>query len=219
MLPDPTHDSDRACPLCHLGVGEDFYTDHRTYFRCPICQLVFVPPQFFLSRDEENAVYDQHQNSPDDQGYRDFLGRLFEPMLQRLSPHSRGLDFGSGPGPTLSLMFEESGHQMEIYDPFYAPDTTPLRKQYDFITATEVLEHLHEPRRELDQLWSCLKCKGSLGIMTKRVIDGEAFSRWHYKNDPTHVCFYSTETFAWLAGYWDATMTILEDDVVIFTKN
>ncbi|WP_298868576.1 class I SAM-dependent methyltransferase [uncultured Gimesia sp.] len=214
MVPD----SFNICPLCQISGGAHFYEDDRTYFRCPSCQLVYVPPEQFLTSQAEKAVYDQHQNSPDDPGYRRFLGRLFEPMSQRLPLNSRGLDFGSGPGPTLSVMFEEAGHRMEIYDPFYAPDTKSLEHQYDFITATEVLEHLHHPRSELDQLWSCLKPNGSLGIMTKRVIDRKAFSTWHYKNDPTHVCFYSVETFQWLANYWCATFTIPENDVVVFTK-
>jgi len=107
---------------------------------------------------------------------------------------------------------------METFDPFYAPEIKPLQHQYDFITASEVLEHLHHPRRELDRLWSCLKPNGSLGIMTKRVIDQEAFSRWHYKNDPTHVCFFSIETFRWLEAHWRAILTISENDVVLFTK-
>ena len=115
-------------------------------------------------------------------------------------------------------MFTEAGHTMRIYDPFYAPDTTPFQQQYDFITTSEVAEHLHQPRQELDRLWSCLKPHGVLGIMTKRVEERDAFSRWHYKNDPTHVCFFSTETFAWLADYWGAELTVCGRDVVVFRK-
>ncbi len=180
--------------------------------------MVFVLPDQFLSPEAEKAVYDQHQNSPDDVAYRHFLGRLFEPVSQRIAPHSTGLDFGSGPGPTLSVMFTEAGHTMRIYDPFYAPDTTPFQQHYDFITTSEVAEHLHQPRQELDRLWSCLKPKGVLGIMTKRVEDQAAFSLWHYKNDPTHVCFFSMETFAWLAAYWGAELTVCGKDVVVFRK-
>jgi len=210
---------DQICPLCRISEGTAFYQDSRTYFRCPKCQLVFVLSDQFLSPQDEKSQYDFHENSADDPGYRRFLGRLFTPLSQQLHPNSHGLDFGSGPGPTLSVMFEEAGHSMAIYDPFYSPDTQPLQQQYDFITATEVVEHLHHPRQELDRLWSCLLPNGSLGIMTKRVIDQEAFSRWHYKNDPTHVCFYAIETFEWLAAHWNATLTVPEKDVVIFIKN
>jgi hypothetical protein len=210
--------ADPICPLCRKPGGRPFYHDSRAYFRCPVCYLVYVLPHQFLSPEEENSVYDQHDNCVDDPRYRRFLGRLFVPLSQRLAPQSCGLDFGSGPGPTLSVMFEEAGHSMQIYDPFYAPDIQPLQQQYDFITASEVVEHLHHPRRELDRLWSCLKPQGSLGIMTKRVLDQGAFSRWHYKNDLTHVCFFSSETFRWLADYWHALLTFPEKDVVLFTK-
>jgi SAM-dependent methyltransferase len=178
-----------------------------------------VLPHEFLSPEEENSVYNLHENSADDPRYRRFLRRLFVPLSQRLAPNSFGLDFGSGPGPTLSLMFEEAGHSMEIYDPLYAPEIKLLQQQYDFISASEVVEHLHRPREELERLWSCLKPNGWLGIMTKRVIDQKAFARWHYKSDPTHVCFFSIETFRWLEDHWRATLTIKEKDVVLFTKS
>lgn len=206
------------CPLCWSTDGRPFYQDSREYFRCPVCSLVFVPPHQFLSPVQEKAEYELHQNAADDAGYRRFLARLFDPVSQRLTPHSRGLDFGCGPGPALSVMFQEAGHSMAIYDPFYAPDPAPLQQQYDFIVASEVVEHLHHPRHELDRLWSCLKAPGLLGIMTKRVISQDAFSRWHYKRDLTHVCFYSSDTFRWLAVHWDATVVFPGSAVVLLSK-
>ncbi|QDT95929.1 class I SAM-dependent methyltransferase [Gimesia aquarii] len=209
----------QSCPLCFTEKRSPFHQDRREYFYCPTCHLVFVPPKYFLSPKEEQAQYNHHENSVDDPRYRSFLGRLFTPLSERIVPGSNGLDFGSGPGPTLSVMFEEAGHKMAIYDPFYAPDLSPLQQQYDFITASEVVEHLHQPRQELDRLWSCLKQNGFLGVMTKRVINRQAFSSWHYKNDPTHVCFFSLETFQWLANRWSATLTVSGDDVVLFQKS
>ncbi|MES9905109.1 MAG: class I SAM-dependent methyltransferase [Sedimenticola sp.] len=210
---------DTICPLCQSVEASHYYRDKRDYFQCPVCALVFVPPLQYLTPQEEKAEYDLHENTADDPGYRRFLGRLFVPLSRRLAPGSSGLDFGSGPEPTLSKMFEEAGHTMAIYDPFYAPESGKLQRQYDFITASEVVEHLHHPRQELERLWSCLKPGGTLGIMTKRVIDRDAFSSWHYKNDPTHVCFFSIETFRWFASYWGATLTIPEKDVVLFTQS
>ena len=140
-------------------------------------------------------------------------------MNQRLSSGSQGLDFGSGPGPTLSLMFEEAGHTVALYDYFYANDTSALELQYDFITASEVVEHLHQPKHALDRLWSILKPGGTLGIMTKRVLNREAFAKWHYKNDLTHVCFFSEATFHWLAEQWQAELTIEGNDVVLLKKS
>ncbi|MBE9547354.1 MAG: class I SAM-dependent methyltransferase [Proteobacteria bacterium] len=210
----------QICPLCKAADANNIYQDKcREYFLCPACNLIYVPSVQFLSAKDEKARYDLHQNNPDDQDYRRFLSRVFIPMQERLAPGSRGLDFGSGPGPTLSVMFEEIGHSMSLYDHFYAREPSVLEKQYDFITATEVVEHLHNPRMELDRLWSCLKPGGSLGVMTKLSTGREAFARWHYKDDVTHVCFFSKSTFEWLAAQWQAELVFADKDVIIFYKN
>jgi SAM-dependent methyltransferase len=211
--------SDGACPLCAAPDACSFHQDrHRDYFRCPHCKLVFVPPEQFLSPQQEKAQYDLHENRPDDPDYRRFLSRLFDPMQERIRPGSLGLDFGSGPGPTLPLMFSEAGHSMAIYDPFYADDPSVLETQYDFISATEVVEHLHRPARDLNKLWSCLKPGGTLGIMTKLVLNQEAFRKWHYKNDPTHVCFFTRASFVWLGALWQADVSFPAQDVVLLGK-
>ena len=139
-------------------------------------------------------------------------------MQERLSPGSQGLDFGSGPGPTLSVMFQEAGHSMKLYDYFYARDLSVFKHHYDFITATEVLEHLHTPKKELLRLWEHLKPGGQLGLMTKLTPTSGKFSDWHYIKDPTHVCFYSHGTFKWLAAQWNSPVSFLDYDVMIFKK-
>lgn len=208
-----------ACPLCGSREVSDFSRDRRRdYHRCRRCGLVFVPPRQLVSREEEKKRYDLHENSPEDPGYCRSLRRLSDPLQQRLRPGSRGLDFGCGPAPTLSRLFEAAGHAMELFDYFYYRDCSVLDKRFDFITAAEVAEHLREPRTELDRLWSCLNPGGALGIMTKWVVPQEAFSRWHYKNDCTHIRFFSPQTFTWLAGRWSAELSFPDQDVVIFYK-
>ncbi|MDT8878770.1 class I SAM-dependent methyltransferase [Halomonas saccharevitans] len=207
------------CPLCASVDAAPFHRDaRRDYQRCGCCALVFVPPAQRLDPAAERAVYDQHENSPDDPGYRRFLSRLFDPLRERLAPGARGLDFGAGPGPTLSVMFEEAGHPMAIYDPFYAPDAAVLERGYDFITATEVVEHLFAPGEELDRLVELLEPGGWLGLMTKRVASPEAFAGWHYILDPTHVCFFSEATFTWFARRHDLRLHFPAADVVLLQR-
>lgn len=213
-------ESELRCPLCGLPCGPQiFYADQvREYYRCGQCFLIFVPPLYFLSSVKEKEEYDKHRNSPDDVGYRSFLSHLYTPLLARLAPGSSGLDFGSGPGPTLSVMFEEAGHSMAIYDPFYAPDKRVLAREYDFVTASEVVEHFHNPATDLELLWSLLKSGGYLGIMTGLALDSNAFAGWRYKDDHSHVSFFSRETLGWLAEKWQAEWTILERNVCLFQK-
>jgi 2-polyprenyl-3-methyl-5-hydroxy-6-metoxy-1,4-benzoquinol methylase len=212
----PSVGSKASCPLCGGRPTTRFWEDRqRAYRRCPHCRLVFVPRQYWLDAKKERAVYDLHQNDPADPGYRRFLSRLTVPLMERLDPGSRGLDFGCGPGPALPLMLAEHGHLVDRYDPFFFDDRSVLDKRYDFICATEVVEHLHEPDRDLATLFTLLKPGGWLGIMTKLVIDRDAFSRWHYIRDPTHVCFFSRETFAYLARHFSATCEWVDNDVIL----
>jgi SAM-dependent methyltransferase len=210
---------DMKCPLCGSEEVYDFYQDkRRDYYQCRVCSLVFVPPAQFPSAEDEKKRYDLHRNSPADPGYRGFLSRLFIPLVQCLAPGSRGLDFGSGPAPTLSLLFREAGHSITLYDPFYEPVPAVLEGRYDFITATEVVEHLHDPKKELDRLWTCLKPGGRLGILTQFAVERDVFPQWYYKNDLTHVCFFSQATFRRLAREWNADLTFADTDVALFYK-
>jgi SAM-dependent methyltransferase len=207
------------CPLCGEKSSPLFFSGPiRNYYRCRGCRLIYISPDQLPSGSEEKSRYDQHQNSPDDPEYRKFLSRLFLPLRARLSPGSHGLDFGSGPGPTLSVMLEEAGHTMVLYDHIYNRDPSALEKQYDFITATEVLEHLHHPGRELEKLWNCLKPGGSLGIMTGLALGEDKFASWYYIRDPTHVCFFCRETFEWLSVRWEAECDFVGEGTVIMNK-
>ena len=186
--------------------------------QCRNCYLIYVPPEYFLSAEDEKARYDLHQNSFNDQGYMEFLNQLFIPLNELLSPKCNGLDFGSGPEPILSGLFENVGHNVKIYDHFYSFDTKVFEKKYDFITACEVVEHLHDPKKELDMLWSSLKPGGLIGIMTNLLADNQSFADWHYKNDLTHVCFFSESTFNWLAKQWQAEISYMTNNVIILRK-
>lgn len=190
----------------------------RIYHLCTECGLVFVPPEFLLAPEVEKRIYDQHQNSPADVDYCHFLAQLYEPMCVRLPAGVRGLDFGSGPEPVLATLLDARGYQMRIYDPYYAPERGVLEQNYNFITCSEVIEHIYAPAELLDNLWGCLAPGGLLGIMTSMVPDVEIFATWRYKDDPTHVRFYSKRTFEWLAHRWNSPVEFVDCGVAIFTK-
>lgn len=178
-----------------------------------------MPPQYWLSEVEEKQEYDQHINSPSDQGYRGFLNRIYTPIKSCVPlKNAHGLDFGCGPGPTLSVMFEEQGAKVSLYDKFYYADETVLARQYDFVTATEVWEHLASPNEVLACLWRCVKPGGVLGVMTKLALDAESFAGWHYKNDQTHIIFFSITTLKYLEKQWGARLEMVAADAFIFRK-
>ncbi|MCV6606186.1 MAG: class I SAM-dependent methyltransferase [Porticoccaceae bacterium] len=205
--------------MCNSRDSQPYWRDkRRSYVSCRCCQLVFVPADEHLPAEQERAIYDLHQNQVDDPGYRRFLKRVYQPLTERLPPAAQGLDFGCGPGPALAAMFREAGFAMALYDLYYQPDMAPLRQHYDFITLTEVAEHLASPGIELQRLWGLLRPGGWLAIMTKLVIDRTAFENWHYKNDLTHICFFSRDTFNWLARQWGLSAEFIGSDVILFKK-
>ncbi len=116
-------------------------------------------------------------------------------------------------------MLEAAGHDVALYDPHYAPDASVLSEAYDFITLSEVAEHLARPGVEFDRLWPALRPGGWLAVMTKRVRDQTAFRTWHYITDPTHVAFFSETTFHWLATRWSARLEIVGADVALLRKS
>ena len=177
---------------------------------------MFVGRSSYPDKYSEKARYDQHRNNPKDPGYQAFLNRLATPLLARVSPGTHGLDFGCGPGPALAQILRRSGMEVDLYDAFYAYDESVWSRQYDFITATEVIEHLHNPSNEFDRLFSALRPGGWLGIMTKWVSSITSFEHSRYVRDPTHVCLYSRETLTWVANRWEVEVEFPSPDISLF---
>lgn len=208
-----------SCPLCSASQISFYHRDNkRQYNICAVCHLVFVSPEFLPSRLQEQQEYALHENSLDDDGYRLFLNRAAEAIADRIQPGMIGLDFGCGPAPLLARMLEERGLVMHTYDPLFCPDDSVLHNTYDIITCTEAIEHFHQPIIEVNQLFRLLRAGGTLLIMTKRVIDVQRFATWHYKNDPTHVCFFSDATFLFLATKHQCDVEFIGNDIVLMQK-
>jgi len=188
----------------------------RHYFACDCCALVHLARENRLAREQEAAHYGTHENSPDDLRYRGFLDRLRLPLVERLTHGAQGLDFGSGPGPTLSVMFEERGFPMQIYDPFFAPDASVLHRQFDFVSCSETAEHFFDPAAEFARFDRLLRPGGWLAIMTMMTPARSQFRQWHYPRDPTHVCFYGLDTMRWIAQQYGWQLELPHANVALF---
>ena len=116
-------------------------------------------------------------------------------------------------------MLEECGYSVDLYDKFYAKNDVVFEKQYDFITASEVVEHLRQPFVELSRLMGLLKSNGVLAIMTQILTPQIDFNQWYYKNDPSHIGFFSEKALNFLAEKWQAELYVISERVVMFKKN
>lgn len=208
------------CPLCSSS-KTSFYSEDskRQYHWCEICRLVFVPSEYFPSAEEEKNRYDAHQNSPLDLAYREHLQRIAGPLLEKLPNNATGLDFGCGPQPVLQDIFRSAGKEMDVYDSFYFPEKNVFENKYDFITATEVIEHLHHPYNELSRIINMIHSGGYLGVMTRLLPASlEEFKTWFYIRDFTHVCFYDEATLHWIARKFNLSLKVMDSDAFIFQK-
>lgn len=208
-----------VCPLCHADAVRDFVVARgRPYGECGECALIHLSPEHRLDPQAERAEYETHDNRPDDPGYRAFLGRVADPLATRLPPGAEGLDYGSGPGPTLSVMLEEQGFPMTIYDPIFAPDPGVLERIYDFVTCTETVEHFFDPGDEFDRINGMLRPGGWLAVMTQVYSGDPPFESWRYPRERSHVCFYRQETMHWLARHYGWTIESPGPNVFLFRR-
>jgi 2-polyprenyl-3-methyl-5-hydroxy-6-metoxy-1,4-benzoquinol methylase len=189
-------------------------------FLCPNCSLIFKNPKNFWNEEQDAARYTTHNNNNEDKGYVEFLRKIIPPLKSFLPKKFTALDFGCGPGPTLSILLEEVGGDVENYDPIFFPDAHLLVPEtYDVVTSTEVVEHFKNPKNDWDLLTGLVKDNGLLAIMTLFYSIEIDFKSWWYKNDATHIVFYQKETIEYLATKYN--LEILYTDyksITIFKK-
>lgn len=203
------------CLLCHSSTSS-FAGDA---FKCSHCGLVFKNPRAHLNTEEDLKRYSHHQNNNQDQGYINFLNKVVIPLSSFLPLTFTSIDYGCGPGPTLSLILREKGGLTRDYDPLFYPDKNLLDSKYDVVTSTEVVEHFKDPKKDWEELVSLVKPNGLLGIMTQFLNDDIDYQSWWYKNDPTHVSFYNEKTFDFLANQFNLEIIFTDkNSVIIFRK-
>ncbi|MEJ2488680.1 MAG: methyltransferase domain-containing protein, partial [Sulfurovaceae bacterium] len=58
------------------------------------------------------------------------------------------------------------------------------------------------PQKEFQRLKDMLQEDGALYIMTEIYSEDNDFKNWYYKEDPTHVIFYTKKSFEWIKEHY-----------------
>lgn len=189
------------CKICNFDttVWNDL-DQKKHYHHCQNCHCIALDVSYYLSLEKENALYNNHQNSLENKGYvkmfEDFLDYFWDDLLCK----EKALDFGSGPTPVLSQLLQKRAVTVDCYDKFYQPIKYFENQSYDFITSTEVFEHLEDPLSTLTLLSDHLKPQGIIVLMTLfHTNDKIDFLKWWYRRDPTHIIFYTPKTIEVIA--------------------
>ncbi|MFW6238956.1 MAG: class I SAM-dependent methyltransferase [Halanaerobiales bacterium] len=210
----------KKCRLCRENDLQKLNTEKGDYFFCRNCHLISAAERDFPSPEEEKERYQEHDNTHENKGYVKMFARFIEKVI---APYVFGvenvLEFGCGPGPVLADLLEDRGFEVDIYDPYFYPREVFRGKEYDLITATEVFEHLQRPGRVLEMLTGHLVSGGYLAVMTSFHPGPEKFPDWWYKWDPTHIIFFDTVTFDWIAANFPLRkIMVAEDKYCLFIK-
>lgn len=173
----------------------------KQYHYCQNCDCISLDTIYCLSLEKENSLYNNHQNSLKNEGYVQMFENFLDYFWNDLTCKDKSLDFGSGPTPVLSQLLQKRGVQVDCYDKFYQPIKCFENQTYDFITSTEVFEHLDDPLTTLLLLAKHLRPQGIFAIMTLFHQNDQAhFLTWWYRRDPTHITFYTPKTLEVLAN-------------------
>jgi len=185
------------CPLC-ATLGEVYYESEDVYYKCPECYGVFADEKNKPNKIEEKQRYELHDDDTNDAGYRKFVSPITSSIINDFNSESKGLDFGAGTSAIISVILHEQNYDIKNYDPYFHKHPEFLEEKYDYISSCEVIEHFYNPYKEFRLLKDMLKNGAKLYLMSEVYDEKIDFASWYYKNDPTHVFFYSKETFEWI---------------------
>lgn len=199
------------CTFCGNDNVYAILDKKNTYWRCNNCEGVFLDSKCFLSPIEQKKRYNLHNNDCTDNGYTTFLKSFIQPVLKNIhKPLLRILDYGCGPcnqsgisnlnkviyecEKTDKQIISENTELVE-WDPFFANDVEVLKFPADLVCCLEVAEHFENPEKDFTGLAKSCKEGGIVAIGTMLVPKtDEDFKKWWYKNDSTHVSFYSLKS-------------------------
>ncbi|GAB5399714.1 MAG: class I SAM-dependent methyltransferase [Aureisphaera sp.] len=206
-----------VCPLCK-STNVKQRVDAFQFLTCSNCGSVFRNPEDFPNPQKERERYLQHNNNIEDPRYQRFVNPIVEAVVKTFPTTSMGLDFGAGTGPVISKILGDRGYAMHLWDPFFHSDRSVLDKTYDFIVCCEVIEHFHKPYEEFQLMQSLLKPNGTLFCMSELLPGASQFSTWYYKDDPTHVIFYSEQNLLWIQEHLEYAQLEISDRLIVLSK-
>lgn len=203
------------CPLCST-LSKEFYVDKNTYYRCQACYGIFADEDDKPSVKSEKQRYELHNDDVNDIGYRKFVSPITHSILNNFSIHNSGLDFGAGTSAIISAILKEKNYNILNYDPYFHAFPELLERKYDYISSCEVIEHFYNPHKEFSLLKKMLNTDAKMYLMTEPYNEGINFASWYYKNDPTHVFFYTKETFQWIKKEFGFSNVIISKRLIVF---
>lgn len=174
------------------------------YYRCSLCSLIFT--EFFdnwTPGDFSSTVYNADYIKVDGDYESARPVAFANEMAARWGDCSdaRILDYGSGNGAFADRLRQLGYRHVQSYDPFTNP--IPPDGVFDIITCFEVIEHDPYPLAALARMSAYLKEDGCI-IFSQTLqppdIDRQRGGWWYLGPRNGHICTFSPDTLAYIAG-------------------
>ncbi len=210
------------CRICST-LSNEFWSDHRAFYKCPECRLIFTLD--IPEKAREEAHYKKQWETTDPGFWQGQVGAMLD-YVQHYNVGENILDFGSGSGEATREL-QRRGFQVTPLEPMihgYLKDQS-YPEPFDLVVGIEVIEHLPDIWGELKEIEKVLVPGGILffsTLFTNAFIDTpqevESFKTWWYKDDPTHLSFFCNQSISKLAEMGNYDIDIFGDNVFIVRK-
>ena len=206
------------CTLCNSSTVIFCEYKEKLFYKCSNCEGILLNKDHYLDFDTEKHRYDKHSDDIEDKGYQEFVKPLIDIVLENHTFSDKGLDYGCGKTAIVEQLLLRKQYNMIGYDPIYFPEENILKGKYNYITSCEVVEHFYNPAKEFQRLSELLLPTGKLYLKTYLFKEGIEFKNWWYKNDPTHVFFYSARTFEYIKEEFKFSNLQINDKYIELSK-
>lgn len=209
----------QKCPLCNAQSQIFYENKKQLFYQCSNCKGIFINKNLRLNFQDEKLRYETHNNDVFDERYQKFVSPITKAILDNFSKDHLGLDFGAGTGPVISKILKDNSFSIMQYDPFFHKNPELLDHKYHYIACCEVIEHFYDPKKEFALLKDLLLKGGKLYCMTEIYDQNIDFSKWYYKNDPTHVFIYHKRTIDWINNEFGFSNVNINGRLITFFNN
>ena len=206
------------CPLCSGKIFLYYRYRRKSYYKCEKCHGISLGKNDFLPNEEEKKRYLEHNNNIEDIRYQNFVKPIVLAILNDFKKNHKGLDYGAGTGPVITKMLKDYTYDIKPYDPYFYNFPEYLKEKYDYIVCCEVMEHFYNPYIEFKKLKNLLHENGRLYCKTELLKENTDFESWYYKNDLTHVFFYTERSILWIKNNFYFKDVSIENRLIIFNN-
>lgn len=222
----------KFCIFCNQPHIEHFIVKSgKKYWYCRHCKGFFMDIFEQLPKDEQKKRYLLHDNSLQNKGYKEYLDKIIKKSAdyyQRYDKKYKNLihifDFGSGPIPALTQLLAQKKYFTENicvkhWDPLFFAYDTGFKTGADIIFCIEVVEHFENPQKDFKKL-ADVGAKNSIFFIKTQPAPSsiQQFTTWWYKEDATHVAFYSQQALVYCAKNAGLELLELDNDFFILKK-